>query len=75
MLDRCGNRPPGRAFDCQVIGEGGHLPNLATFQFLDPASRDFYPDWELFAEMCFGIMRTEGGRDPSDRGLQDLGRC
>ena len=47
-------------------------PNLARFQFLDPASRDFYPDWELFAEMCVGIMRTEAGRDPHDRGLQDL---
>ena len=48
------------------------LPNLARFQFLDPASRDFYPDWDLFAEMCVGIMRTEAGRDPHDRGLQDL---
>ena len=48
------------------------IPNLARFQFLDSASRDFYPDWELFAEMCVGIMRTEAGRDPHDRGLQDL---
>ena len=47
-------------------------PNLARFQFLDPASRDFYPDWDLFAEMCVGIMRAEAGRDPHDRGLQDL---
>jgi transcriptional regulator with XRE-family HTH domain len=66
----------GRAFYSPVIGEGEHgrgrLPNLARFQFLDPASRDFYPDWELFAQMCVGIMRTEAGRDPHDRGLQDL---
>ena len=48
------------------------MPNLARFQFLDPASRDFYPDWDLFAEMCVGIMRAEAGRDPHDRGLQDL---
>ncbi len=47
-------------------------PNLARFQFLDPASRDFYPDWDLFAQMCVGIMRAEAGRDPHDRGLQDL---
>ncbi|MGO4492368.1 transcriptional regulator, partial [Arthrobacter sp. 2YAF22_2] len=32
----------------------------------------FYPDWELFAEMCVAIMRTEAGRDPHDKGLQDL---
>jgi transcriptional regulator with XRE-family HTH domain len=62
----------GRAFYSPVIGEGGRMPNLARFQFLDPASRDFYPDWELFAGMCVGIMRTEAGRDPHDRGLQDL---
>ncbi|NUO90214.1 MAG: helix-turn-helix domain-containing protein [Dermatophilaceae bacterium] len=62
----------GRAFYSPVIGEGGRMPNLARFQFLDPASRDFYPDWDLFAEMCVGIMRAEAGRDPHDRGLQDL---
>ena len=63
----------GRAFHSLLIGEGGgRTPNLARFQFLDPASRDFYPDWDLFAEMCVGIMRAEAGRDPHDRGLQDL---
>lgn len=62
----------GRAFYSPVIGDGGRTPNLARFQFLDPASRDFYPDWELFAQMCVAIMRAEAGRDPHDRALQDL---
>ena len=64
----------GRAFFAPVLGEGdgGRTPNLARFQFLDPASRDFYPDWDLFAEMCVAIMRVEAGRDPHDTGLQDL---
>lgn len=62
----------GRAFYSPLIGDGGRTPNLARFQFLDPAARDFYPDWELFAEMCVAIMRAEAGRDPHDRGLQDL---
>ncbi|GAB2604417.1 helix-turn-helix transcriptional regulator [Pseudactinotalea suaedae] len=62
----------GRAFYSPVIGTGGRTPNLARFQFLDPASRDFYPDWDLFAGMCVGIMRAEAGRDPHDRVLQDL---
>jgi transcriptional regulator with XRE-family HTH domain len=73
-----------RAFYTPVIGEDGNepgtegtqdagrQPNLARFQFLDPAARDFYPDWERFAEMCVGNMRTEAGRDPHDRDLQDL---
>ncbi|PXW28825.1 UNVERIFIED_CONTAM: helix-turn-helix protein [Williamsia faeni] len=62
----------GNAFYSPVIGDGGRVPNLARFQFLDPASRDFYPDWDLFAEMCVSIMRAEAGRDPYDKGLQDL---
>ncbi len=62
----------GRAFYSPVLGDGGRQPNLARFQFLDPASREFYPDWDLFAEMCVGVMRAEAGRDPHDRGLQDL---
>ncbi len=62
----------GRVFYSPLIGDGGRVPNLARFQFLDPAARDFYPDWELFAHMCVAIMRAEAGRDPHDRGLQDL---
>jgi len=62
----------GRVFYSPLIGDGGRTPNLARFQFLDPASRDFYPDWDLFAQMCVAIMRAEAGRDPHDRGLQDL---
>jgi transcriptional regulator with XRE-family HTH domain len=62
----------GRAFYSPVIGDGGRMPNLARFQFLDPAAREFYPDWEKFAEMCVAIMRAEAGRDPHDKALQDL---
>lgn len=62
----------GAAFYSPVIGDGGRTPNLARFQFLDPASRDFYPDWDLFAQMCVGSMRSEAGRDPHNRSLQDL---
>ncbi|AXK47000.1 helix-turn-helix domain-containing protein [Brachybacterium saurashtrense] len=62
----------GRAFYSPVLGDGGRVPNLARFQFLDPAARDFYPEWERFAAMCVGSMRVEAGRDPHDPVLQDL---
>ncbi|MBP2378394.1 transcriptional regulator with XRE-family HTH domain [Microbacterium phyllosphaerae] len=62
----------GRAFYSPVIGDGGRVPNLARFQFLDPAAHDFYPDWDLFAEMCVAVIRAEAGRDPHDKGIQDL---
>ncbi|MGP9746975.1 helix-turn-helix domain-containing protein [Brachybacterium sp. AOP29-B2-41] len=64
----------GRAFYAPLIGdgEGGRSPNLARSQFLDPASRDFYPDWDRFAEMCVSSMRVEAGKIPHDATLQDL---
>jgi transcriptional regulator with XRE-family HTH domain len=62
----------GRAFYSPLVGGGGRTPNLARFQFLNPASRDFYPDWDLFAEMCVAVMRAEAGRDPHNKHLQDL---
>lgn len=62
----------GRAFYAPLIGDGGRTPNLARFQFLDPVSREFYPDWDRFADMCVAMMRAEAGRDPHNRALQDL---
>ncbi|MEU8802313.1 helix-turn-helix transcriptional regulator [Spirillospora sp. NPDC048819] len=62
----------GRAFYSPLIGDAGRVPNLARFLFLDPASRDFYPDWDRFAQMSVAVIRTEAGRDPHDRALQDL---
>ncbi|MEO9247150.1 helix-turn-helix transcriptional regulator [Citricoccus nitrophenolicus] len=62
----------GRAFYSPVIGDGGRLPNLARFQFLDPAAKDFYPEWDRFAQMCVANLRTLAGRDPQHRGIQDL---
>jgi len=62
----------GRAFYSPLIGDGGRTPNFARFQFLDPAAHDFYPDWDLFAEMCVAVIRAEAGRDPHDKGIQDL---
>jgi hypothetical protein len=62
----------GRAFYSPMIGDGGRTPNFARFQFLDPASRDFYPEWDVMAGMCVAVMRAEAGRDPHDKGIQDL---
>ncbi|PTL71927.1 transcriptional regulator [Rathayibacter caricis DSM 15933] len=61
-----------KAFYTPVLGDGTGTANLARFQFLDPASRDFYPDWDLFSEMCVAVMRAEAGRDPHDPEMQEL---
>jgi transcriptional regulator with XRE-family HTH domain len=48
------------------------VPNFARYTFLDDDSHTFYPDWHTAADICVAILRTEAGRDPHDRQLQDL---
>ena len=46
--------------------------NLARFCFLDPRAEDYYPDWKDTANTTVAVLRTETGRDPYDKDLQDL---
>lgn len=47
--------------------------NLARFTFLHrELSGAFYPDWSGAADTNVAILRTEAGRNPHDRALQDL---
>ncbi len=48
------------------------VPNFARYTFLDDDSHDFYPAWDTAADICVAILRTEAGRAPHDRQLQDL---
>jgi hypothetical protein len=51
---------------------GASRPNFARYTFLDDDSHRFYPDWDIAADTCVAILRTEAGRDPYDKGLHDL---
>ncbi|MET9777915.1 helix-turn-helix transcriptional regulator [Streptomyces sp. NPDC006367] len=61
-----------RAFYADVYANPHNQANLARFQFLDPASRRFYPDWDQAADIAVAILRTEAGRNPYDKDLHDL---
>ncbi|HEX6355647.1 helix-turn-helix transcriptional regulator [Actinophytocola sp.] len=61
-----------RAFYSPVYESREGPPNFARFQFLDPASHQFYPDWDFFADVSVAILRTEAGRNPHDKELHDL---
>ena len=51
----------------------GAPPNFARFTFLElEAAQDFYPRWDVAADTCVAILRTEAGRDPHDKALHDL---
>ncbi|MGW5100740.1 helix-turn-helix transcriptional regulator [Streptomyces sp. NPDC004100] len=70
-LDLLAANPLARAFYADLFA-GPQPPNLARYNFLDPASRRFYPDWDYFADISVAILRTEAGRDPYDKDLHDL---
>lgn len=61
-----------RAFYADVYASSGNQGNLARFNFLDPTSRRFYPDWDQAADVAVAILRTEAGRNPHDKDLHDL---
>lgn len=71
-MDILAANPLARAFYADVYAAPGNQANLARFNFLDPASRRFYPDWDLFANVAVAILRTEAGRNPHDKDLHDL---
>jgi transcriptional regulator with XRE-family HTH domain len=62
-----------RAFYSEVYATDPHQPpNLSRYQFLAPSARQFYPDWDLLADINVAILRTEAGRNPHDKELHDL---
>jgi transcriptional regulator with XRE-family HTH domain len=62
----------GRAMHSDLYADPAGTPNFARFTFLDSAARRFYPNWDLFADMTVGNLRTAAGIDPHDKGLHDL---
>ncbi|WP_306919191.1 MULTISPECIES: helix-turn-helix domain-containing protein [unclassified Arthrobacter] len=48
--------------------------NFARFHFLDPASREFFIDWDAGAAATAALLRAEAGREPNDRSLRGLVR-
>ncbi|MGW7528024.1 helix-turn-helix transcriptional regulator [Streptomyces sp. NPDC054783] len=58
-------------FDSPLFAQRGPV-NSARFMFLDPASRDFWVDWDKGADDAVAFLRTETGRAPHDKALTDL---
>ncbi|MGW5642580.1 MmyB family transcriptional regulator [Saccharopolyspora sp. NPDC003752] len=76
-LDILGANALGRAlyspvFDSPTRTSEVTPPNIARFGFLDPAARDFFPDYDESCHTSVAILRTEAGHNPHDRGLTDL---
>ncbi|MFC6065943.1 helix-turn-helix transcriptional regulator [Streptomyces ochraceiscleroticus] len=61
-----------RAFYMELYDMPDQPPNIARHVFLDDRAREFYPDWDAFAEVTISILRAEAGRDPHNKELHDL---
>jgi transcriptional regulator with XRE-family HTH domain len=48
------------------------LPNQARYLFLDAGAGDMYPDWRSIAATTVAMLRSEAGRNPHDRALNEL---
>ena len=72
-MDLLATNPLGRAMHSSLYERTtAGAPNFARYTFLDDDSHSFYPHWQSAADICVAILRTEAGRDPHDRQLQDL---
>ncbi|MEZ0065021.1 transcriptional regulator with XRE-family HTH domain [Streptacidiphilus sp. MAP12-20] len=73
-LDVLASNALGRALTAPAwaLAEPDRPVNMARFMFLDPAAPDYYSDWERMASDVVAMLRTEAGRDPHDKALQDL---
>ena len=72
-LDILGANALGRALYIDMYETQRHPINLARYAFLERSRSDlFYPDWNLAADQSVAILRTEAGRDPYNKDLQDL---
>jgi hypothetical protein len=61
-----------RALYAPVLADPRRPANTARFIYLDPASRDFFVEWERAADHVAAMLRREAGRNPYDKKLIQL---
>jgi transcriptional regulator with XRE-family HTH domain len=61
-----------RALYAPLLADARRPANNARFVYLDPASQDFFVDWERAADDIAAMLRSEAGRNPYDKQLIEL---
>ncbi len=64
----------GAALHGDPLGRPPGERAVVRLLFLDPATRDLYPDWEVVARDTVGALRRDAGRHPDDPLRADLVR-
>ncbi|WP_410874621.1 helix-turn-helix transcriptional regulator [Nocardia sp. A7] len=55
-----------------MLTEDRRPANAARFVYLDPASHEFFVNWERAADDIAAMLRSEAGRNPHDKQLIEL---
>ncbi|MFC1402108.1 MULTISPECIES: helix-turn-helix transcriptional regulator [Streptacidiphilus] len=72
-LDILATNTLGRALYAPLFTDAAaQTTNVARAQFLTPAGRDFFPQWEISVNTTVALLRTEAGRAPHDTELTGL---
>ena len=73
-LDLLATNPLGRALyrDVYRRHQGGGVPNMVRFLFLDDHSREMFPDWDVVAADAVATLQAESARTPRARALVEL---
>ncbi|WP_026555173.1 helix-turn-helix transcriptional regulator [Arthrobacter sp. 35W] len=61
-----------RALYAPMLADPHQPANTARFVYLDPASKEFFTDWERAADDIAAMLRLEAGRNPFDKALTEL---
>lgn len=62
----------GRALYAPVFGDPRRPVNTTRYIYLNPAARDFWPDFDRIAADAASMLRMEAGRNPHDPKLHQL---
>lgn len=71
-MDIVAANPLGYALYSEMYRSPARPANHSRFIFLDPRSRNFYPDWDRAANVNVAILRRDAGRSPHDKGIAAL---
>ncbi|MET9271688.1 helix-turn-helix transcriptional regulator [Kribbella sp. NPDC003557] len=61
-----------RALYASMFADPHRPPNTARFTFLDPASQEFFVDWDRAADDIAAVLRLQAGKNPHDKALSEL---
>jgi transcriptional regulator with XRE-family HTH domain len=64
--------PMARALYAPMLADPRRPANNARFIYLNPASREFFADWDRAADDIAAMLRSEAGRNPYDKKLVEL---